>query len=112
LDSHHIEHWGKGGESNADNLTLACTYHHALLHEGGFSIRKRADGTLEFLRPDGRVIPASGYLTEDIVDDCLDDFSDDLGDAESFRERPSMEGSSGPDGVCETPPVYYVHGGP
>jgi hypothetical protein len=52
-----------------ENLTLLCTWHHRLLHEGGFSIRKRDDGTLDFLRPDGRTIPRSGYRHEDMVDE-------------------------------------------
>jgi hypothetical protein len=72
VDSHHIQHWANGGESEPGNLTLICSYHHVLLHEGGFSIRKLDDGTLEFLRPDGRVIPRSGYLRGDIIDDYED----------------------------------------
>ena len=38
LDGHHLTHWINGGETSADNMTLLCTYHHRLLHEGGFSI--------------------------------------------------------------------------
>jgi hypothetical protein len=94
------EHWAKKGESNPENLTLACCYHHVLLHEGGFSIRKLDDGTLEFLRPDGRVIPRSGYLPEDIVDDY-----DDV----KCGGDPSAEGCCGPGEVREAAPVYRVH---
>jgi hypothetical protein len=97
VDAHHIDHWADEGESNPDNLTLACYYHHVLLHEGGFSIRKLDDGTLEFLRPDGRVIPRSGYLPEDIVDD--------YDDVECCGE-PSAEGFFGPGEVRELAPVY------
>jgi hypothetical protein len=69
LDAHHIKHWMHYGETVPENLTLLCTWHHRLLHEGGFSIRKRDDGTLDFLRPDGRTIPRSGYRHEDMVDE-------------------------------------------
>jgi hypothetical protein len=48
---------------------LLCTYHHRLLHEGGFSIVKEADGTLRFVTADGRTIPRHGYRREDFVDD-------------------------------------------
>jgi hypothetical protein len=40
---HHLEHWIDGGETTPDNMTLLCTYHHRMLHEGGFSIAKEAD---------------------------------------------------------------------
>jgi len=82
LDGHHMEHWINGGETNADNLTLLCTYHHRLLHEGGFSIVK-ADDALRFVTADGRTIPRHGYRHEDFVDD-------DLGGDD---ENPSAEGS-------------------
>ncbi len=38
VDAHHIEHWANGGDTSLDNLTLLCTHHHTLLHEGGFTI--------------------------------------------------------------------------
>jgi hypothetical protein len=82
LDGHHVEHWTNGGETTADNMTLLCTYHHTLLHEGGFSIVKEGDGTLRFVTADGRTIPRGGYRLEDFVDD-------DIGDVD---ENPSREG--------------------
>jgi hypothetical protein len=60
VDAHHIEHWAKGGETSLKNLTLLCTFHHTLLHEGGFKIRRDQEGTIYFQRPDGRVIPRFG----------------------------------------------------
>lgn len=61
LDAHHIEHWTDGGETSAANLTLLCTQHHRLLHEGRFRIRRDVEGELCFERHDGRVIPRCGY---------------------------------------------------
>jgi hypothetical protein len=69
LDGHHVDHWVDGGETTPHNVTLLCTYHHRLLHEGGFSIVKEADGTLRFVTADGRTIPRCGYRREDFVDD-------------------------------------------
>jgi len=68
LDGHHVDHWVDGGETTPHNVTLLCTYHHRLLHEGGFSIVKEADGTLRFVTADGRTIPRCGYRREDFVD--------------------------------------------
>jgi hypothetical protein len=73
LDAHHIEHWSKGGETSERNLTLLCTQHHRLLHEGRFSIGRDIDGELYFARHDGRVIPRCGYRLEDRLDDQVDD---------------------------------------
>jgi hypothetical protein len=69
LDAHHLHHWADGGETNPDNLTLLCTYHHRLLHEGSFKIEREGDGSLRYLRADGRPIPRGGYRLEDFTDD-------------------------------------------
>ena len=73
LDGHHLKHWINGGETTPDNMTLLCTYHHRMLHEGGFSIVREADDTLRFITADGRTIPRGGYRLEDFVDDGLAD---------------------------------------
>jgi hypothetical protein len=82
LDAHHLQHWSNGGETNLENLTLLCTYHHRLLHEGGFKVEREGDAALRFLRADGRAIPRGGYRVEDFTDD-------DVGDADA---GPSREG--------------------
>ena len=85
VDVHHVRHWADGGETSADNLTLLCSYHHRLLHEGGFRIAMGADGGRCFQRPDGRMIPRSGYRLDDVLDDGVD-FA-----AISEDEHPSAE---------------------
>ena len=45
VDGHHIVHWSDGGDTSLDNTTLLCTYHHRLLHEGGFGIRRDGSGS-------------------------------------------------------------------
>ncbi len=69
VDAHHIEHWADGGATSLDNLTLLCSHHHRLLHEGGFAIRRDSNGDLYFRRPDGRVIPRFGYRLDDMRDE-------------------------------------------
>ena len=73
LDGHHLKHWLNGGETNPDNMTLLCTHHHRMLHEGGFSIVREERGTLRFVTADGRSIPPHGYRLEDFVDDAGSD---------------------------------------
>lgn len=69
LEGHHIRHWADGGHTSLGNTTLLCTYHHRLLHEGGYRIRRDHDGALCFQRPDGRMIPRQGYRIEDVLDE-------------------------------------------
>jgi hypothetical protein len=72
VDAHHVRHWADGGETTADNLTLLCSYHHRLLHEGGFRIAIDANGDRYFQRPDGRAIPRCGYRLADVLDDGVE----------------------------------------
>lgn len=69
LDAHHIRHWADGGDTSVENLTLLCSHHHKLLHEGRFRIGRDEDGAIRFNRADGRVIPRFGYRFEDMRDD-------------------------------------------
>ena len=59
VDAHHIQHWADGGETSLENLLILCTHHHTLIHEEGFRVGRRADGTHYFARPDGRPIEVS-----------------------------------------------------
>ena len=69
VDAHHIHHWTDGGATSLENLTLLCTHHHTLLHEGGLKIQRDSKGGIYFRRPDGRVIPRSGYRPDDMLDE-------------------------------------------
>ena len=48
LHGHHIVHWADGGPTNLDNMVLLCGQHHRCLHEGGFTLARRGDGSLRF----------------------------------------------------------------
>lgn len=91
VDAHHVRHWADGGGTNLENLTLLCSHHHRLLHEGGYRIGRGADGERYFKRPDGRVIPRCGYRTDDTLDD-------------GGETKPSAE-------VREAPSTYRLGGG-
>jgi hypothetical protein len=54
VDSHHIVHWARGGETSLENLVLLCRRHHRLVHEGAFSVARRPDGELVFRNPQGK----------------------------------------------------------
>jgi hypothetical protein len=69
VDAHHVQHWAHGGETTLDNLTLLCSHHHRLVHEGGFQIVMDHRGQPFFRRPDGRAVPACGYRPADRIDE-------------------------------------------
>ncbi len=51
VHGHHIDHWLHGGRTSLDNLVMLCSFHHHLLHEGGFSIRLGTDGEVQVQAP-------------------------------------------------------------
>jgi hypothetical protein len=69
VQAHHVDHRIDGGETGVDNLVLLCSYHHRLLHEGGYRIRRDYQGEHYFVRADGRAIPRCGYRADDCIDD-------------------------------------------
>ncbi len=52
-EAHHVVWWRHGGRTDLDNLVLICWFHHRLVHEYGWSVRRQADGTVEWFHPDG-----------------------------------------------------------
>ncbi len=56
LHGHHIQHWAHHGETSLANLVTLCSYHHTLVHEGGFSITRTASGDIACFTPTGRCI--------------------------------------------------------
>jgi uncharacterized protein DUF222 len=53
LVAHHLVFWSRGGKTNLEDLASDCTFHHWLVHEGGWSQRRDPDGTIRWFRPDG-----------------------------------------------------------
>jgi hypothetical protein len=50
---HHVVHWALGGETRMENLILLCRVHHRAVHEDGFKVKARGDGTFKFYSPEG-----------------------------------------------------------
>jgi hypothetical protein len=53
---HHIDPWHDGGRTDLDQLVPVCERDHHRLHEGGWTIKLRADRTITLTRPDGVVV--------------------------------------------------------
>jgi hypothetical protein len=53
-DCHHIIWWSKGGPSTLDNAAWLCAFHHWLIHERGWTLRRDPDRSLVFTGPDGQ----------------------------------------------------------
>jgi hypothetical protein len=51
--AHHIRWWRNGGRTDLDNLLLICSFHHKLVHEHGWAVKRDADGTVRWFRPGG-----------------------------------------------------------
>jgi hypothetical protein len=109
LDGHHLQHWIHGGETSADNMTLLCTHHHRLLHEGGFGIVREEGGTLRFVTADGRTIPRNGYRLEDFVDDDIGDAADGGPSREGYCAA-QVQRDCGRAEVREPATVYRLRG--
>lgn len=62
IEGDHIEHWADGGETKMSNLVTLCSFHHRLIHEGGFEVTFTHDGVFVFTTPAGGRIPNSGHL--------------------------------------------------
>ncbi|HZD05456.1 MAG TPA: DUF222 domain-containing protein, partial [Longimicrobiales bacterium] len=56
-DGHHIVPWSLGGPTSLSNLVLLCGHHHRCVHEGGFKVRMRADGSFQFHDRTGWPLP-------------------------------------------------------
>jgi hypothetical protein len=69
LHAHHVQHWLHGGETSLDNVRLLCSFHHHLVHEGGWTIAVEADGALAFRSPAGR--PLAPEPPRERIDNAL-----------------------------------------
>ena len=54
LHGHHVKHWLHGGETSLGNLVMLCTFHHHLVHEGGWRVAAGAANTFVFRSPTGK----------------------------------------------------------
>jgi hypothetical protein len=54
-DGHHVKHWADGGGTSLENCLLLCSYHHWLVHEGGWRIEWWGAGRPMFFSPRGEM---------------------------------------------------------
>ena len=55
MAQHHVRHRADHGPTAAGNLFDLCWFHHhVLVHQKGWTIKARPDGTLQARSPDGR----------------------------------------------------------
>jgi hypothetical protein len=78
LHGHHIRHWLAGGETSVSNLALLCTFHHHLVHEGGWTVARGENGEVTFTGPDGRALTAEP--PRQLVNDVLESLHEWAGD--------------------------------
>jgi hypothetical protein len=92
LHAHHIDHWAHGGPTRADNLVLLCTRHHRLVHEGGFAVRRGANGEVVFLDARGRPVenaPLAADMAKawsDTIKRWIDEAGDNIDEQTNFPE--------------------------
>lgn len=66
--AHHVVWWRHGGRTDLDNLILLCFFHHRLVHEYGWRVRRGPDGSTRWWRSDGtayRAGPGPPGVTRD-----------------------------------------------
>jgi hypothetical protein len=51
--AHHVVWWERGGRTDLENLVLVCGFHHRLVHELGWAVRREPDGVARWFRPNG-----------------------------------------------------------
>lgn len=52
-EAHHADHWSEGGRTDMASGLLLCRFHHMLLHNAGWVIRREGDGPFVLHRPPG-----------------------------------------------------------
>jgi hypothetical protein len=51
---HHLWHEAHGGPTDTENCLLLCSFHHHLMHEGGWHVFGNADSVVTFVGPRGK----------------------------------------------------------
>ncbi len=101
IDAHHIQHWADGGDTSLDNLILLCGHHHRLVHEGGFSVATRRDGSRYFARPDGRPVEVGDpHTNRRNTKETDDEQADEVRESIAPYLIPSLSAESAGSKIC------------
>src|SRR5687768_902018 len=60
-DAHHVHHWADGGATSIANCLLLCSYHHTLVHEGGWRVEWCGKARPLFIDPRGQMHFEGGW---------------------------------------------------
>jgi len=52
-DTHHVDEWGGGGDTDTDRMCGLCRFHHRLAHHPHWTMHLDDDGWTRWTRPDG-----------------------------------------------------------
>jgi hypothetical protein len=56
VDTHHMTEWARGGDTSADNGCFLCAFHHWLVHEQRWTVRREDNGDYTWTSPRGHVV--------------------------------------------------------
>lgn len=112
LHIHHMQEWAKDlGPTNWDLMFPVCSYHHHMVHEGGWTVTGNPMGELVFTDPTGK-ISLSSWPNPAVDDHLTDDGGDRAGSSEEAgrgdrdtaagRRPPPCRGPSGRDSLETT----------
>ncbi|CAA9217075.1 MAG: hypothetical protein AVDCRST_MAG76-476 [uncultured Acidimicrobiales bacterium] len=60
--AHHLAWWDRDlGATDLANLCLVCSHHHHLIHDQGWTLQPRTDGTWNLTRPDHSTVDPPRY---------------------------------------------------
>ena len=65
-DAHHVHHWADGGATSLANCLLLCSYHHTLVHEGGWRVEWYGASRPLFVDPRGQTHFEGGWQPPEI----------------------------------------------
>jgi Domain of unknown function (DUF222)/HNH endonuclease len=65
--AHHIVWWEQGGPTDLENLVLVCTFHHRLVHEYGWQVRREENGAVSWFRREGRRYRPGSAPPEELI---------------------------------------------
>lgn len=65
--AHHIVWWEQGGRTDLENLVLVCTFHHRLVHEYGWKVRREEDGSVSWFRREGQRYRSGPAPPEELI---------------------------------------------
>lgn len=60
IAAHHVVHWENGGPTELDNLTIACGFHHRLIHTRAWDVKLSGSGEATWFKPDGSIYEPRG----------------------------------------------------